>query len=217
MPVKVAPLSLVEYVPVAARRVLDCACGDGARGRALKERGTVFVAGIEADETNAEDAAKALDQVVHGTLEDAALPFDDGAFDCILCDGVLATLRDPAPPLMRLAALLAPEGLLIATVPNIQYYGTVRMLLEGRWDYTDEGILSRRHLRFFTAFEMVNLLRNSGFEAKKCGALVQDDPALLPLDQDGSITLGNATIGPLSKNEHKAYLTQHYILFAIRT
>ena len=217
MPANADQSKLTQYVPPSAQHILDCACGDGTRGKVLKERGAKFVAGVETNAELAKTAAQSLDQVVHGTLEDTPLSFDNDAFDCILCDNVLATVHDAAPPLELLGTLLAPGGILIVTVPNIQYHKTVQMLLEGRWDYTGEGIMSHHHLRYFTAYEILNLLRSTGYQPQKCGVLVQDAASSLPLDKDQCITLGNATIGPLTKDEHLAYLTQQYILFATRT
>ena len=38
-----------------------------------------------------------------------------------------------------------------------------RLLGEWRWDYADEGILDRTHLRFFTRSSMVRLFEEAGY------------------------------------------------------
>ena len=38
----------------------------------------------------------------------------------------------------------------MACVPNIQHWSILVGLLRGRWEYEDEGLLDRTHLRFFT-------------------------------------------------------------------
>jgi hypothetical protein len=37
-------------------------------------------------------------------------------------------------------------------------------VVHGSWQYTDEGILDRTHLRFFTRSSMIALFESSGFE-----------------------------------------------------
>ena len=37
----------------------------------------------------------------------------------------------------------------------------------GKWEYTDEGLLDRTHLRFFTKKTALNLLESSGLKVDK--------------------------------------------------
>lgn len=210
------PMEALPYIPTAARRILDCSCGDGTRGRLLKERGAREVAGIERDPAHARRAAAVLDHVAVGDLQELENPFEEAYFDCILCDDVLAQVRDPAAVLERLLSVLSPEGILIVTVPNLQYYKTVVMLAEGRWACEDHGIMARGHIRFFTAYELVKMLREAGLEVQKCGALTADDPAALPRDEAGRMSVRRITIGPLNDEEYKAFLVQRYIAVATK-
>lgn len=210
------PSALLAYVPASAQRVLDYGCGDGTRGRLLKERGTAEVVGAESDTKAVERATQVLDRVFSGDLQTLELPFPDGYFDCIVCEDVLAQLRDPKPVLERLARVLSSHGLLVVTAPNLRYYKTVVMLAEGRWTYEDRGILARDHLRFFTTQELVRLLQSGGFEARGCTALSTEDPVNAPLDADRCIRMGRVTIGPLNEDEYKAFLSEEYLILATK-
>ena len=50
------------------------------------------------------------------------------------------------------------------SLPNVRYFfNVVDLALHGRWDYADEGILDRTHLRFFTRRSMHDLLAGAGY------------------------------------------------------
>jgi SAM-dependent methyltransferase len=207
---------LLSYVPKAARRVLDTPCGDGARGRALKARGPVEVVGIEKDPEKARQAHSVLDQVLCANIQGMTLPFADETFDCIVCDDLIACLRDPAPVLKELARVLSRVGLIMLTAPNLRYYETVLSLARGEWTYTDEGILARRHLRFFTVYEVGRLLQTSGFASARCLPLRQATPEELPLNESGCVVLDHATLGPLTEEEYKEFRTEAYLFLSQR-
>jgi 2-polyprenyl-3-methyl-5-hydroxy-6-metoxy-1,4-benzoquinol methylase len=131
-------------------RVLDLGAADGSVARALKERGCV-VWGIEFDERAADAASRVCDRVIVANLEtpDAFDALDGETFDIVLALDVLEHLRDPTPVLRRAAAYLTPKGVAVVSIPNVTH-GALRVsLLEGRFDYTEQGLLDRTHLRFF--------------------------------------------------------------------
>lgn len=206
---------LLGYIPRSAGRILEMGRLNGARCQALKDRGAEVVAVVE----TAEEAALAessANTVIQGDWQTLELAFPDGYFDCIICEDLLPRLRDPKPVLERLAGVLSPQGLMVVTVPNLQYYKTVIGLAEGRWALEAEGLLKRRHIRFFTAYEAVRLVDASGLEARGCSALVADDPATIPLDGSGCIQGGRVSLGPLNETEYLAFRTREYVILATR-
>ncbi len=206
---------LLGYIPRSAGRVLEVGPINVARCRALKERGAAVVAVVE----SAEESALAESfggTVIQGEWQTLALSFADGYFDCIVCDDLLPRLRDPKPVLERLAGVLSPNGLMVLTVPNLQYYKTVTGLAEGHWTLAEEGVLAHSHIRFFTAYEAVRLVDAAGLEARGCSALLVDEPAMIPLDAAGCIQSGRVSIGPLNDTEYLAFRTQEYVILATR-
>jgi SAM-dependent methyltransferase len=161
---------ITDLVPVTARRILDVGCGQGNCGRLLSQRGH-RVAGIELVPEVARQASRSLDEVVCGDVETCRLPWPPASFDAILCADVLEHLLDPWRVLRRLSELLVPQGLLIASVPNIQNWRVIRGLLQGRWDYRARGILDRGHLRFFTRRTLTGLLEQAGLAIVDCRAV----------------------------------------------
>lgn len=166
---------VLAVVPAGVRDVLDVGCGGGALGRALRARGA-RVTGVEKEPAAAAAARERLDRVVEADVEKDPLPFREGEFDCILYCDILEHLRDPAAALAATGRFLRPGGRIVASVPNVRYYAVVKdLLLRGRWEYGDAGILDRTHLRFFTLLSIEEMLEGAGYriervERKNCAA-----------------------------------------------
>jgi 2-polyprenyl-3-methyl-5-hydroxy-6-metoxy-1,4-benzoquinol methylase len=146
------------------KRVLDVGCDTGYLGKALAALGNV-TSGVEYNPVTAEEARKHLEKVVVADLEtvDLVAEFGAGAFDVVVFGDVLEHLRDPLPVLRQARPLLAPGGCVVISVPNIAH-GDVRLaLLQGRFRYTNTGILDNTHTRFFTRETLLEFLADAGF------------------------------------------------------
>ncbi|MFO7974020.1 MAG: glycosyltransferase, partial [Candidatus Hydrogenedentota bacterium] len=205
---------LVPHVPQDARRILDVGCGVGAFGRSLKQRGAEEVVGIEIEEHACAIAREVLDDVLCGDIEQMELPFDPGHFNCVTFGDVLEHLANPDKALRRIAPLLAPGGLAIASIPNARFCQVLQMLAEGRWKYDDAGIMDRTHLRFFTAVEMRILFEEAGYEVIKLQPLSILKADQLPRNADGGFTMGRLTVGPLDDAEYQDFLVYQYLVVA---
>jgi O-antigen biosynthesis protein len=156
---------MVSLIPAGTGRILEIGCGAGMTGRLLKELGFQEVVGVELVEKVAREATPYYDRVIVDDVEKAALPYEKGYFDCILYGDVLEHLVDPWKVLKEHRSLLKPGGIIVCSIPNIRHYRiTKRLLLKGKWDYQESGILDRTHLRFFTIGSMQNMIADSGFE-----------------------------------------------------
>ena len=206
---------LAAHVPRHAERILDCGCGAGEFGRSLKLRGAKQVVGIEMVERAYKMAQQVLDDVILGNIEEIDLPFDDGHFDCIVCGDVLEHLVDPTAVLRKLSRVLAPDGVIVISVPNVRFWDVIQMLVErGRWKYEDVGILDRTHLRFFTAVEMQDMVRAAGLTVLKMQPLSMWPSDRLPRNPDGSLSLGRVTIDNVTDAEYHDFLTYQYVVTA---
>lgn len=154
---------ILELIPPTAHRVLDVGCGAGALGSSVKSRQTAEIHGVELVSQVAEVARTRLDKVLTRTIEDALPELSDSYYDCIVIADVLEHLVDPWAVLCELKNKLAPEGKIVASLPNIQNWEILSDLIQGRWDYRDEGILDRTHLRFFTRKSVEELFWGAGF------------------------------------------------------
>ncbi|MCA1824190.1 MAG: class I SAM-dependent methyltransferase [Mycobacteriales bacterium] len=131
------------------RRLIDVGCGDGAFLVAATRAGWQ-VAGTEL----------APDEARHrGLRVEADLPAlaDFGPVDVVTMWHSLEHLPNPAATLLAIAALAAPDALLVVAVPNAG--GAAARAFGRHWLHLDPP----RHLYHFTATALHRLLRRSGF------------------------------------------------------
>ena len=161
---------ILRLVPNGVQRVLDVGCSVGTLGQAIRERDGATVIGIELDDAMGGQARTRLDAVHVGNVEDEALieALGDARFDCIIFADLLEHLVDPWATLDRLVERLTPEGVVVASLPNIRHYTTIRTLLfQGYWPYRDRGLHDRTHLRFFTLRNIRELFSSSGLSIRE--------------------------------------------------
>jgi SAM-dependent methyltransferase len=157
--------ALLRAVPDRVRIILDVGCGEGRLGAALKDgRPDRVVYGIEMQPAAAARAAECLDRVFRLDVADGDPPLEANSLDCIAFGDVLEHLVDPEAVLTRLRRLLAPGGVAIASIPNIQHHTILAALLRGDFQYTSAGLLDATHLRFFTGSTIVKLFLDAGYE-----------------------------------------------------
>jgi methionine biosynthesis protein MetW len=176
----------------SGKRVLDVGCSTGYFAAALAARGNE-VLGVEYDEASAEAARSRGIEVLVADLEttDLAAHFGEASFDVVVYADVLEHLRDPLPVLRATHRLLRPGGFVVVSLPNVAH-GDIRMaLLEGRFDYTDTGILDTTHTRFFTRRTLTRLIHEAGFAVaelrRTTAGLFQTEQGLDPRAADPAV------------------------------
>jgi len=140
------------------RRVLDLGCASGYLATILAGRGFDVVA---------VDRAGAVAGVPPFTFVaadlDAGLPPLDGRFDVIVMADLLEHLRDPLAFLRAARGLLAPDGVVLASLPNSGHLHVRLVVLSGRFPAHDRGLFDRTHLHFFTLASWRELFAGAGF------------------------------------------------------
>ena len=152
--------------------VLEVGCAGGHVGKVLREHG-YRVWGVETNAGAVVGAAKQLDHVYHGTIEDflADPAFENKRFQFLIFGDVLEHLLDPAKVLERCKRLLVPNGALVVSVPNVAHRAVRLMLLEGRWEYDTAGIMDSTHLHFYTRDSLVDLFTATGYVVDRLSAI----------------------------------------------
>lgn len=149
------------------RRVLEVGCSVGHVTEHLVANGNDVV-GIEIDPAAAEEARRFATTVHVADLD--RRPLDeivDGTFDVVVFGDVLEHLRDPSSALDAAVRLLADDGRVVVSIPNVGHADLRLMVLEGRWEYQEHGLLDETHLRFFTREGLRELLGRSGLVANQ--------------------------------------------------
>ncbi len=158
---------VLEDGDVRGRRVLDIGCSQGYLGQTLKTFGLV-VWGVEPSAQAAAIADTRIDRVFHCSLDTFLTQHAQqaGQFDYLIFGDVLEHLTNPEDTLRQCKHLLRPEGAVIASIPNIAHLAARLMLLQGRWDYADFGLMDQTHLRFFTRSTVVDLFTRSAYRVE---------------------------------------------------
>jgi 2-polyprenyl-3-methyl-5-hydroxy-6-metoxy-1,4-benzoquinol methylase len=146
-------------------RVLEVGCSVGHVTEHLVANGNEVV-GIEIDAAAAEQARRHATAVHVADLDQTPLDeLVEGPFDVVVFGDVLEHLRDPAPALDAACRLLTDDGHIVVSIPNAAHADMRLMLLEGRWEYQEQGLLDKTHVRFFTRSGLRSLLAGSGLVA----------------------------------------------------
>ena len=151
-----------------SRRALDVGAAQGVLSRPLTERGW-RVTGIECDPVLAQSGAVHCARMVVANL-DREVPALETLFDAIVYGDVLEHLSDPLRVLTELNRLLAPDGLVVISMPNVAHFVIRLSLLVGRFEYLDRGILDETHLRFFTERSLRALVATAGLRIDRLTA-----------------------------------------------
>lgn len=162
---------IAPFLPLVCGRVLEIGCGSGATLNWLRShKGASYTVGIEIFEAAATSARLCADEVYCLDYEQGELPSECGQFDVILCLDVLEHMVNPWQVVTRLVSKhLVEGGTLIVSLPNVRYFGVVcPLLIQGRWDYQQEGVLDRTHLRFFTRHTAERLLSHPQLTPVRC-------------------------------------------------
>jgi SAM-dependent methyltransferase len=119
---------------------------------------------VEIDPVAADLARPYCERVIVGDLDrdDLLGDLELGSFDLVLAADVLEHLRDPAGCLRAAIPLVRPGGSVLVSIPNVAH-GDIRLaLLQGRFDYQDNGLLDRTHIHLFTLSSLLDLLDEVG-------------------------------------------------------
>jgi 2-polyprenyl-3-methyl-5-hydroxy-6-metoxy-1,4-benzoquinol methylase len=169
------------------QRVLEIGCADGAFGSELVRAGN-HVVGVDRQPTVPLEAGygNVMEADLETGLGDRLLDAS-AQFDRILALDVLEHLRDPDSLLGQCKAVLDPRGKLIVSVPNAVNLTVRLMVLFGRFEYSDRGILDWSHLRFFSKKTIRGLLERHGYRITAVHHTIIPLERVFPLRSDNRL------------------------------
>ena len=161
---------MIDFLPPTARSALDVGCSSGAFGHELRKRsGINRLIGVEPNKEAAEVARRVYDEVIVGPFPDEQRQLPTGErYDAIFFNDVLEHMQQPEVALAAAAGLLSPNGVVIASIPNIRHVSVLgQLIVRDEWRYKESGILDRTHLRFFTASSIRRLFEDDGWDVER--------------------------------------------------
>lgn len=162
---------LLDLIPNESRKGTILEIG-AAKGNTLlyakKNEYAQKIYGIELFNLLTEQEKSEFDGFHIGNIESIAFPFSDVSFDVIICGDVLEHLIDPYALVKNLKKYLTPNGVLIASIPNIREWTTLKnIIFRADFCYQDSGILDKTHLRFFCKKNAIDLFENQNYTIKR--------------------------------------------------
>ncbi len=162
--------SLVKIARLVApgSRVLDIGCSIGALGAYLTRAKSCQVDGLDSVAEALEIARPHYTSVRLADLEEESLTelYQANSYDYVIFADVLEHLRQPFTTLAQASNLLNLDGKIIISVPNITYVGVSLEMMAGNFDYRDQGLLDRTHIRFFTERSMKQQVKELGMDCE---------------------------------------------------
>lgn len=154
---------LKPYIPHPHNRVLEIGCGRGGFRSHLS--GGAEVWGVEPSPDAAAIASTALHRVLVGTYEQVHQQLPDHYFDLVICNDVIEHMPDDRWFLLHVQNKMSAGARLMGSIPNIRHWPVLKALvLDQEWEYKDEGVLDRTHLRFYTIKSFPRLLEQTGYK-----------------------------------------------------
>lgn len=209
---------LIEKEP---RRVLELGCAGGMFGAKVKEKyPSATVVGIEANRAAATQAAARLDRVVCSRLEAldfAAGGLRHGELDLVIAADILEHLVNPWELLVKLKPYLAPDAVLLASIPNVRNLELLTgLILAGQWEYQERGLLDVTHLRFFTLDSMRRMFEGTGYAIEGFATTLTRSLADTYHQYKGregsTIKIGRLTIENVSAREIAEFCSEQFLL-----
>ncbi len=159
------------------QEVLDIGCGEGVLASEIKHHGN-RVTGI--DLLPRVEHQGALEQYFSADLDKGIQhviqALEGKRFDRVLLLDILEHLHRPEAILVECHHVLGPSGQLIVSLPNVANITVRAMLLFGRFNYTERGLLDRTHLRFFTRKTARRLLEENGY------CVLREEATVMPIE-----------------------------------
>ncbi|MEG3974787.1 methyltransferase domain-containing protein [Microcoleus sp. herbarium8] len=154
---------LLKLLPPDAKVVVEIGCGTGSSGEEYRQINPhCQYIGIERDREKAAIAVDRLNWVTVADIEELAVESLDiapGSVDCLIFGNLLPYFKNPWDVLKQYSALLNPEGQILATIPNAQYWRRIVNLLRGDWENPDGKM---QH--WFTLESIKSLFADAGLQ-----------------------------------------------------
>ncbi|MEW6196931.1 MAG: class I SAM-dependent methyltransferase [Bacteroidota bacterium] len=157
---------MLQYLPTNFRNVLEIGCGEGIFLSSLTNCTEKW--GIEPNKKAASKAATKLDKIFNLTYEESLHSLPDNYFDLVICNDVIEHLKDHDYFFESIKTKMTPNSFLVGSIPNVRYFENMaRFIISKDWEYQDDDILDRTHLRFFTEKSLLRIFREHNYKIEK--------------------------------------------------
>ena len=140
--------------------ILDVGCGEGQLGYILNLK-ECLIDGLDINIDRLNDRRKYYQNIFLADIKQFEIK--NSGYDYVVFSDMLEHVENPGEILNNAFKLLSSNGKIIISFPNVGYFMNRLGLLFGNWNYTEEGILDKTHLRFFTLETAKKLIKSSDY------------------------------------------------------
>lgn len=151
---------ILSLIPSETKNVLSIGCGMGLTEASLVEKG-VRVVVVPLDSIIAVCAESKGIEVTIPDIEESIKSLSNERFDSIIFSEILQSIPKPVEALFRYSRLLAPDGVMIISVPNFNYFKRWKDLLSNRFSKID---FSMSGFHFTTEKAIKQWLKEAGIK-----------------------------------------------------
>jgi len=158
--------NIVGFLPSEYSKVLEVGCGNGSFRYSLNSDCEYW--GVEPQTIAHKSATEKLDKTLLGTYQEVAKDLPDNYFDLIICNDVIEHMSDHDEFLDEIRIKMKDNAYIVGAIPNVRFFPNLFLLMIKKdWEYQDEGILDRTHLRFFTRKSLIRTLKQHGYSIEE--------------------------------------------------
>lgn len=156
---------ILEFLPkVALKKILEIGPGEGNFSKLIKTHAEYWAVEMNDDL----EIGDRFTKVLKGKYEDVSRELPYAYFDIIVCNDVIEHMEDHEAFLRNIQIKMAKNASIVGSIPNVRYYkNLLNLLIKKDWQYKDEGILDRTHLRFFTEKSFTETVKKMGYKISK--------------------------------------------------
>lgn len=126
-------------------------------------RVTIVEIDAEAGEKASHYAAKSYIGEERGNIERFYWLKEGTGYDYIIFADVLEHLSIPEKVISECKSILKPKGKILISIPNITHNSIIIDLFNGKFEYSETGLLDRTHIHFFSYESFVKMLHDCKF------------------------------------------------------
>jgi 2-polyprenyl-3-methyl-5-hydroxy-6-metoxy-1,4-benzoquinol methylase len=153
---------MVSFLPEIYQRVLEIGCGTGNFKKLLKHNTEIW--GVELNTEAAKHVKSKYSRVLVGDYSSVSDTIPEGYFDLVICNDIIEHIDNSDAFLQSISTKMKRGGYIVASIPNVRFWKNLfNLLILKDWEYVNEGVLDRTHLRFFTKKSIKRLFINHHF------------------------------------------------------
>ncbi len=168
--------NVYNMIPENSTRVLDFGCGNGSLLlRLQRDKNCSELYGIEVDLEESRHVKDAIERVWNINIERSLGELESyaGYFNYIILHDVVEHLTDPWFTLTKIRGLLADDGRIIISTPNIHHWRFQYQIHNGLFPY-GPGLWHTGHLRWYTPISLIELLVIGGLRINSINLEIPD-------------------------------------------